>query len=208
MDHYKENSETWNKLAQLYQDKFMDLSIYNDSYDYFCNSIGISSARILDIGCGPGNISRYLLEQQPEYQLLGIDNAPNMVDLARKNIPNASFQILDCRQISSIQSTFDGIICGFCLPYLSHADAPAFISDCYNLLNQNGILYLSFVDGRADQSEYKTGSTGDTTYFYYYSTTELSSLLQSHHFAIVKILNVPFIKSDNSTESHTIIFAH
>jgi hypothetical protein len=31
MDRYKETFETWNKVASLYQDKFMELDLYNDS---------------------------------------------------------------------------------------------------------------------------------------------------------------------------------
>ncbi len=36
------------------------------------------------------------------------------------------------------------------------------------MLNENGMLYLSFVEGNYENSTYLTGSTGDRTYFYYY----------------------------------------
>lgn len=39
MDRYKETFETWNKVAIRYQEKFMDLDLYNESYDLICNSI-------------------------------------------------------------------------------------------------------------------------------------------------------------------------
>lgn len=39
MGRYKETFQTWNKLAQLYQDKFMDLGLYNLTYDFICQSI-------------------------------------------------------------------------------------------------------------------------------------------------------------------------
>lgn len=32
-NHYKETFEIWNKVASLYQEKFMNLDLYNDSYD-------------------------------------------------------------------------------------------------------------------------------------------------------------------------------
>ena len=76
MDNYKETFETWNKITTLYQNKFMDLDLYNDTYDSFCNSLSKENSSILEIGCGPGNITKYLLEQRPDLLILGIDVAP------------------------------------------------------------------------------------------------------------------------------------
>lgn len=53
MDRYKETFETWNKLASLYQDKFMDLDLYNHTYDFICDSMTKRGAKLLEIGCGP-----------------------------------------------------------------------------------------------------------------------------------------------------------
>ena len=34
MDKYEETFATWNKMASMYQEKFMELEIYNESYDF------------------------------------------------------------------------------------------------------------------------------------------------------------------------------
>lgn len=39
----------------------MDLDLYNDTYDAFCQAVYKPGARIFEIGCGPGNITRYVL---------------------------------------------------------------------------------------------------------------------------------------------------
>jgi trans-aconitate methyltransferase len=119
MDKYKETFETWNKVASLYQDKFMDLNLYNDTYDFICNLITKDKAKLLEIGCGPGNITKYLLSKRPDFNIFGIDIAPNMIELAKKNNPTASFAIMDSRHISDLETKYDRIVCGFCLPYLS-----------------------------------------------------------------------------------------
>ena len=85
MDRYKEPFETWNKVASLYQVKFMGLNLYNDTYDFICNLITKDNAKILEIGCGPGNITKYLLSKRPDFDIFGIDIAPNMIELAKKN---------------------------------------------------------------------------------------------------------------------------
>jgi hypothetical protein len=43
--------------------------------------------------------------------------------------------------------TYDGIVCGFCLPYLSQDECLQLMKDSYHLLNENGMIYLSFVEG-------------------------------------------------------------
>jgi trans-aconitate methyltransferase len=207
MDKYKETFETWNKVASLYQDKFMDLDLYNDSYDFICNSITKARAKILEIGCGPGNITRYLLSARPDFDITGIDIAPTMIELAKKNTPAASFEIMDIRHIDRIKSKYDGIICGFCLPYLSQTDSQKLITDCYSLLNDEGLIYISFVEGNPDESGFKTASTGDRTYFYYYSLYYLTQQLSKNNFEPLKIFTVDFKRNETEFEKHTILTA-
>src|SRR5690606_15303176 len=109
MDKDKETFETWNKIAALYQEKFMMMDLYDESYDFICSSIQKENAKILEIGCGPGNISKYLLSKRADFDILGIDIAPNMIELARKNNPSAKFMLMDSRQIHTLKSKYDGI---------------------------------------------------------------------------------------------------
>ena len=52
----------WNKIAKLHEEKFMDLDIYDESYDFFSDQIEKENAEILELACGPGNIW-YMLSQ-------------------------------------------------------------------------------------------------------------------------------------------------
>ncbi len=206
-EKYTETFKTWNKIATMYEDKFMNLDLYHETYDFICNSIPLIHAKILEIGCGPGNITKYLLTKRPDFNILGIDVAPNMVKLAKKNNPTASFSIMDCRKISEFNTTFDAIIGGFCLPYLIHTDGYKLIVNCYNLLNKNGLMYISFVEGDSNKSYYQIGSTGDGTYFYFYNLEELIKQVQNINFEQIKIFKVSYKKSENDFETHTILTA-
>ncbi len=207
MTRYQETFETWNKVASLYQDKFMDLPIYNESYDLLCNLLTRQQSHLLEIGCGPGNISCYLLKQRPDLIIKGIDIAPNMVELAKQNNPGADYWVMDCRNISEFKNKFDGIISGFCLPFLSEAESEKLISDCKNLLNADGIIYLSFVEGTHEQSGYKLSSTGNRLFFNFHLLKNLSDKLMQYGFEILNILKVPYQKSNAATEIHTILIA-
>ncbi len=207
MDRYKETFETWNKIASLYQDKFMDLDLYNSTYDFICNSVNKLNAKILEIGCGPGNITKYLLSKRPDFNIFGIDVSPNMIELAEINNPKGSFAIMDCRKIDELETKYEGIVCGFCLPYLSKADCKKLISDSYNLLETDGLIYLSFVEGDPAKSGFQVGSSGDRSYFYFHNLETLKTQLIDNGFGQIEISNVDYIRSKSHLETHTIITA-
>jgi hypothetical protein len=51
MNPYQETFDTWNKVAQLYEDKFMHLTIYNESYDFVCKHLQHLNSKLLEVGC-------------------------------------------------------------------------------------------------------------------------------------------------------------
>lgn len=206
MNRYKDTFKTWNKVAKRYEDKFMDLTLYNDSYDLFCQSLNTKTPKLLDIGCGPGNITKYLLYKLPNSVIEGIDIAPNMVKLAKQNNPKASFYEMDIRSINTLKTKYDGIICGFGLPYLSQADANLLIKNSYNLLNTNGILYISFIAGNYENSGYVSGSTGDKLFFYYHNLENLKQALINNKFKLTTTTSVDYT-STTKKETHTILIA-
>jgi cyclopropane fatty-acyl-phospholipid synthase-like methyltransferase len=206
MDRYKTTFETWNKVADLYQEKFMDLDLYNDTYDIFCR-LAKKEAVILEIGCGPGNITKYIAAQRPDLKITGTDVAPNMIALAKANIPTADFEILDCRELDSITKKFDGIICGFCIPYLSKEDVSKLLKDSFNLLNENGVLYLSTIKGDYAQSGFEAASTGDRSYVYYYDEEYFKQELNENGFALLELIEKNFIKANGSSLANQVFIA-
>lgn len=168
MDSYKITIHTFNKQAVRYQEKYMHLDLYNDTYDTFCTLVEKPGASILELACGPGNITKYLLAKRPDFKILATDMAPNMLELAKVNCPGAEFELMDCRDIDKITASYDAIVCGFVLPYLSKEDIKKLIKDSYSLLNTGGIIYLSTMEGNYADSGYRTSSDGNDQAFIYY----------------------------------------
>ncbi len=187
-DSYNITFQTWNEVAQVYQDKFMLLDLYNDTYDLFCKSINDPKAKILELGCGPGNITRYLLQQRPDWDITGMDVAPNMVALAQANNPTARFLVMDVRELDSFTGSFDGVVCGFCLPYLSKADCAKLIKDVAHLLSPGGLFYCSTMEGDYEQSGYEAASTGHQSYVYYHQAAYITEQLQEHGFGNIQLI--------------------
>lgn len=199
MDQTKMAVDIFNKLADGYQERFMDVSLYHDSLDMFCNSIQKEKAEILELACGPGNITKYLLENRPDFKILGTDLAPNMIALAKINNPTADFQLMDCRAIPSLNKKFDGILCGFGLPYLSKEEALQFIKDSSQQLNKNGVLYISTMEDDNSKSGFKTGSTGDTMFQNFHQADYLSAALEENGFNIIHLERKEYIHNEEKT---------
>lgn len=205
MDRYQQTIDTYNKVASAYQDKFMDLDLYNDTYDQFCALIENKNPKIFEIGCGPGNITRYLLKKRPDFKIEAIDVAPNMVQLAKENNPNADCRIMDCRKIDQLTERFDGIMCGFCMPYLSKEDCVKLISDASVLLNSNGIFYFSVIEDDYSKSGYETSSNGQhTVYVYCHQEDYLREALEQNDFEIIDLPRKSYPKADGSVSTHLI----
>lgn len=206
MDKYTETFETWNNIAGIYQDKFMKMDLYDETYDYICTLINKKGAKLLEIGCGPGNITQYLLSKRPDFDIFGIDIAPNMIELARKNNPAANFAVMDTRDLHSLNTKYDGVVVGFCLPYLSPEECTNLINQSADLLNENGLIYLSFVEGNPAQSDFKSGS-GGRVFFQYHNLNEVIKQLTDAGFGKGKIFKVNFKTSETTADIHTIVVA-
>lgn len=208
MDSYKITLEAFDEQAQAYQDKFMDVDLYNDTYDLFCESLQPGASKVLETGCGPGNITKYIWSKKPGFKITATDVAPNMVRLAKRNNPTVNCEVLDCRHIDKILGKFDGIVCGFCLPYLSKEDCKKLLKDCYTLLNNGGIFYLSTIEGDYDTSGFESSSNGKyKAYVYYYSEDFLVSELQNNNFKLIKLFRKKYNQPGSTASTHLVIIA-
>jgi len=208
MDTYKQTIKAWNLVAERYRDKFMDMEMYNKSYDFFCSLIPQKEAKIFEIGCGPGNITRYLSAKRPDYQIEAIDAAPNMIKLAAELNPNAVFSVSDCRELNNVAGPFDGVICGFCMPYLSKQDCLKLIHECGRLISKNGALYFSFLEGETYVRQFETsGTEKEGMYVHYHEEGYLVDALLSNEFEVMEQERKFVTKQDGTNTIQTIIIS-
>ncbi len=55
----------------------------------------IHPATVVDLGCGPGNLTTLLAERWPEAEVLGLDSSPEMIDRARALGSTVDFEVAD-----------------------------------------------------------------------------------------------------------------
>ncbi|NUY80006.1 class I SAM-dependent methyltransferase [Flavobacterium sp. MAH-1] len=187
--------EIFNDNALKYQHKFMYLDLYDDSYDAFLSNLK-PNAHVLEVGCGPGNITRYLLEKRPDLNLLATDFAPNMIELAQANNPKATCRLLDARRILDLNDRYDAIVCGFVAPYFSSEELETFIQNVSKISNNDGSLYLSVIEGEYSQSGWQHSSDGkSSTMVYLYSEADLEKMLSRNGFETKHVFRKAYAES-------------
>lgn len=204
----KEIVRIYNTAAESYQNRFMKMDLYDDTYDKFCSLVK-KNANVLDIACGPGNITKSILQQRPDFSVLGIDLAPKMVALAKQNNPTASFKVLDCNHILTLDQQFDAIVCGFCMPYLSKDECKKLIENCSKLLVEGGILYFSTMEDDYTKSGYKKASfaSDEQLFIRYHEEGYLKKYLVENNFKILDLQRKNYPEIDGTFSIDMIFIA-
>jgi trans-aconitate 2-methyltransferase len=58
--------------------------------------VGLESpARVVDLGCGPGNSTELLVQRYPQAQVVGLDNSPAMIGSGKERLPGTRFELAD-----------------------------------------------------------------------------------------------------------------
>jgi ubiquinone/menaquinone biosynthesis C-methylase UbiE len=176
----------FNKYAKQYHERFRDVSLYTTSLELFCNYVKEKDAEILELACGPGNLTKFILSKRRDFKVLGTDLAPNMLAIAELINPTARFLELDCRDILTLNKKFNGLVCGFCLPYLSMQECDNLFKDIYSILYPSGVLYISTMEeNEKSKSGIQTTSAGEQMFLYYHQGDLLRKSLEENGFLVM-----------------------
>ena len=76
-------------------------------------------ARILDLGCGPGNSTAVLRKYFPAAELIGVDNSSAMIEQAKQDYPDLSFRLFDANDsFHNLGPQWDVIFSNACLQWV------------------------------------------------------------------------------------------
>lgn len=98
-------------------------------------------ARVLDIGCGPGNSTAVLRERYPHARILGVDSSPDMIAAARAAHPDIEFALCDVSrksQLDALPHDVDVVFSNACIQWVP--DHARLIPNLIGLLREGGTL--------------------------------------------------------------------
>ncbi|RKD86031.1 class I SAM-dependent methyltransferase [Mangrovibacterium diazotrophicum] len=172
--------QRFNEFADEFNERFKNIDSYQVHLDLFVSLAPEPVSSILELGCGPGNITGFLHGHFPDAQITAIDLAPRMIEIARRSLPSVDFRVMDVRKIRALKRQFDLVMCSFCLPFLSAEDTQKLIVDCAAQISPGGLIYISTMEGDSDNAGFEpTSFSGDSEVFFnYHLKASLEELLR------------------------------
>jgi SAM-dependent methyltransferase len=108
-------------------------------------------AAVLDLGCGTGlPTARQLADAG--CAVTGVDISPVMIDLARRNVPEATFEVRDAVDVAGL-GPFDAVVAYFSLLMLPRETIAGTLRDLRGVLVPGGLLALGMVEADFDDLE-------------------------------------------------------
>ena len=171
-----------------------DSSLYEDRHSFVWKAgadlVGLlqpqKGERILDIGCGPGQLTAQLAESGAE--VVGMDSSVSMVAQARQNFPRLRFLLADVRNFQ-VEEPFDALFSNAALHWVRDADAA--IACMAKALKPGGRLVLEMgghgnierIRAVTEAVLREAGYPAEHTW-YFPSIGEYASLLEKHGFLV------------------------
>ena len=139
-------------------------------------------ASVLDIGCGAGVPVTQLLAKR--FAVTGVDISGEMIQLARANVPRASFVRSDITSVEFHDSTFDAAVAFFSLFHIPREDHPRLFHRIRDWLKPGGYLMCTLsLDSATGYTE--DDFFGEQMYWSNYGLSEYEEMLTGIGFSML-----------------------
>jgi SAM-dependent methyltransferase len=146
MDKFIQNTKaSYDTVAPEYAEKFKnemdDKPSDRDCLDRLAREVG-DLGPICDLGCGPGQIARYLHRQGVD--TLGVDLSPQMIAEAQRLNPGIPFHQGNMLALSDTDSSWGGIAAFYCIIHIPREQIVDALREMKRVLKPGGVLLVTF----------------------------------------------------------------
>lgn len=132
---------------------------------------------VLDIGCGPGTVTAYLVERGVEAS--GVDLSPRMIEHARRMHPECTFSVASSTELELAESSMAGILGWWSLFNLPRDVLPQVLSSFARALRPGGQLIVATHVGNDDLRRTEAyGGVAVTWTTYLWQPDQLAALVE------------------------------
>ena len=139
-------TKLYTKYAKIYHEMYQSIFDYKEDFKLFHKILEkLKCKKILELGCGSGNLAPYFTKAGYDYT--GLDIAEEMLDIAKRLNPNTSFVCGDMRNLNLKESYEAIIITGRSFCYMTtNDDVMRALSSINQALAENGWLIFDNFD--------------------------------------------------------------
>ena len=141
----QDTQASYDRVAREYADRFKDemddKPFDRDCLDRLAREVG-DLGSICDLGCGPGQIARYLHRQG--VKTLGVDLSPKMVAEAQRLNPEIHFHQGDMLSLPDAENSWGGIAAFYCIIHIPREQMVDALREMGRVLKPGGMLLVTF----------------------------------------------------------------
>jgi SAM-dependent methyltransferase len=142
-----------------------------------------------DLGCGPGQVARYLHERGAE--VCGVDLSPAMVEAARRLNPEIEFSQGNMLALDVEAEAWGGITAFYSIIHVPPAEVVAALAEWRRVLRPGGLLLLAFHIGHEARHFDEWWGHAVSVDFYFFRTEEMTNYLRRAGFEIEEVIERP-----------------
>jgi ubiquinone/menaquinone biosynthesis C-methylase UbiE len=180
---------SYDRVAQEFADEFFGELARKpfdcQLLDEYAEMLG-GKGRVCEIGCGPGQIARYLKDRGTN--MCGVDLSQQMVEHARRLNSDITFEKGDMRQLTSFpDASLAGVVLFYSIIHLKREDVPSALKELYRVLEPGGKALISFHGGEGELHRdewYEKPVSIDVTLF---EAPEMATFLESARFTVERM---------------------
>lgn len=180
-----QSDNLWN--ANLYQQKHAFVFQFGADLLNLLNPQ--SGERILDLGCGTGELTARIAESGAE--VVGLDASASMVATAQQSFPEIMFQQGDARKFVA-EHPFDAVFSNATLHWITENDQPNVLAAIFNALKAGGRFVAEMggwgnverILGALDNALRRLGIDKDVNINYFPSLGQYASMLEAAGFMV------------------------
>src|SRR3989344_8393522 len=157
---------------------------------YLLEDLKDKKGKLLDVGCGGGNIAKAVKRFRPDLQIHGVDVSKKAIQTASKNPQGVQFKLGSSDKLPYKNNSFD-IVCMF--DVLEHVDENIALGEVKRILKKDGIFHIFLpLDGQPGTLNhflYKLGwesKNKQTGHIKIYSDRSAIKLFERNGFKVVK----------------------
>lgn len=182
MDGSKYVIPTYDKIADKYASHYFNDLSDSPYFDKFLSYL-TKGSRILDIGCGNGNFSKYISDKG--FNCEGIDLSPEMLRIARKRVPGIKFTLKDMRKLDYGADSFDGLIVAYSLIHIPSDQVISTLQGFKKILKPEGVVLLITQKGEPDKVVNEPLKKDEKIFINFFTKERLTDFLKKSGFMIV-----------------------
>jgi len=134
----------YGEIAGVYEAFFPSLQRYEGRVERFLEETVTPGCRVLDVGCGPGQLTR---ELAPTVQVVGLDLSAEMLAQARQGRPSGEYRVYSYREpVPEELGRFDVGLAVGCLDFCD--DLPRTLRHLSEAMKPGGRLLLTVLERR------------------------------------------------------------